>query len=352
MRATNEAEVRVVLSTGAAVVGLLVCLGSIGVVALSASLGPSVAAFGRSWLDSALFVVGATTAVTGIVVDNAAIGLRRGFAQLVRNGVMAAARLAFVVGAVLVGGRSATALLGAWVASNSLSLAVAPRLLRLPAPTRGPGRVARRIAVVRRYGGLALRHHGLNLAITSVTFFLPFVAALLVSSRKLAFFSAAQLIASAVLLPPALLAMSLFAESAGDDAALRHHIRRTLPIAIGCCLGIIGILEPLAPVALRLFGTAYMHNGTPLLRLLLLGGIPYIAKDHYVAIRRAQGRLSEAAVRVLAGTALEVAGAAIGASFAGVEGLCAGWVLATTAESIGYIPVVASVVRTRGEHHQ
>ena len=55
------------------------------------------------------------------------------------------------------------------------------------------------------------------------------------------------------------------------------------------------VAEVAAPLALRIFGPAYVMNGTTALRLLVLVGFGYVIKDHYVAIRRAQGRLGHAA---------------------------------------------------------
>ena len=71
-------------------------------------------------------------------------------------------------------------------------------------------------------------------------------------------------------------------------------------------------------------------NGTTALRLLVLVGPAYVIKDHYVAIRRAQGRLGHAAKVMAAGTSAEAAGAALGGISWGVTGLCVGWAIAAS----------------------
>ena len=63
-------------------------------------------------------------------------------------------------------------------------------------------------------------------------------------------------------------------------------------------------------------------NGTTALRLLVLVGPAYVIKDHYVAIRRAQGRLGHAAKVMAVGTSAEAAGAALGGIYWGMTGLC------------------------------
>ncbi len=90
---------------------------------------------------------------------------------------------------------------------------------------------------------------------------------------------------------PYLLALSLFAEISGDQSLLHRHVRRTLPLGLALSGGILVVVVVAAPLVLRIFGPAYATNGTTALRLLLLVGPAYVIKDHYVAIRRAQGRL-------------------------------------------------------------
>jgi O-antigen/teichoic acid export membrane protein len=345
LRTASEEQVRRVVSTGSAVAGACVGLLALAAWALSPWLGPSLRALGTDGLDGLLFVLGAATSTVGVVVDCAAIGLRRGRAQLTRNTVMALGRLALVCVFVVLVSRSATSLLLAWVISNTISILVVPKTLGLR--SGGHTSFRARVQLVKYYARLALRHHVLNLAITSVSFFLPFVAALIAEPRSLAYFTTAQLVASCVLLPPALLAMSLFAEAAGDEDTLRLHIRRTLPVAFACCIAVLAVLEPLAPLVLQVFGSRYSAHGTAVLRLLLLGGLPYVLKDHYVAICRARGLLREAARVVALTTVLEIAGAAVGGAVGGLDGLCAGWVIAATIECTGFAPAVFRVVSHR-----
>jgi len=240
-------------------------------------------------------------------------------------------------------------LLVAWVMSLAVSAAYSAAAFGL---WRSPRRMIRLVFnahVVRRYRVLALRHHALNLAITSVTYFLPVLAALLLVPSDYAYFSIAQLVSSAALVIPAFLAMTLFAEATGSDALLRRHIRRTLPIGFGCCALLLVVFLPGAPWVLHVFGHAYSVHGTTTLRLLLLGGIPYVVKDHWVAIRRAQRRLSDAARWVACAMVVEAAAAAVGGRLYGLTGLCGFWVAAAFLELPFFTPGVFRVWRSKSD---
>ena len=170
-----------------------------------------------------------------------------------------------------------------------------PMLGLKPAP-RERGTLGQRSELVRRYGILSLQHHVLQLSISAVSFIIPLIATLLISPSQVAYFSAAYLLASVMLIVPYLLAISLFAERSGDPGLLSRHVRRTLPLGIAFVGAIVLAVEIAAPMALRLFGPAYAANGTTALRLLILTGPAYVIKDHYVSIRRAQHRMSHGCV--------------------------------------------------------
>jgi hypothetical protein len=81
------------------------------------------------------------------------------------------------------------------------------------------------------------------------------------------------------------------------------------------------------------------------LRLLVLVGPAYVIKDHYVAIRRAQGRLSQAAKMMAAGSCAEAAGAALGGIYWGMIGLSTGWIIGALCEAVVLLPAVIRVFR-------
>jgi len=226
-----------------------------------------------------------------------------------------------------------------------VSVVVCMPMLRLEPTPAGEGNITHRVALVRRYGMLSLKHHVLNLSINSVFYIVGVIAALVLLPRQLAYFTAAFLLESTAMVIPYLLALSLFAEISGDQSLLHRHVRRTLPLGMALCVGIVVVAWVTAPFALRLFGPAYAVNGTTALRLLVLVGPAYVIKDHYVAIRRAQGRLGHAAKVMAAGTSAEALGAALGGIHWGMTGICVGWLVAVSCEAVVLLPAVIRVYR-------
>jgi len=336
---------RAALTTGIAIAGAFVAVLAVGTIALSPYLGASLRAIGSDPTTAALFVGGSIATVAMFIFDNAAIGLRRGPAQLIRGILASIFKIGCVVLLVLIGRRSSAGLLLAWGAGIAASLAICYSLLRLERTPAAERSLGARVALVRRYGSLSLNHHVLNLSINSVSFVLPVVAALLIVPREVAYFSTAQVVAQTVLIVPYLLTLSLFVETASNEQLLHEHLRRTLPLGFAACLAIVLGTELAAPIVLRIFGAEYSQHGSTALRLLVLAGPSYVVKDHYVAIRRAQKRLAHGAKVVALATAVETLGGAIGGAIWGLNGLCAGWAVAAALEALVLFPVVIRVYR-------
>ena len=334
---------RVTFSTGISIACLTVLILSLATLALSPFLGASLRIIGADSTTAALLVIGSVATMGGLTFDNAAIGLHRGSAQLTRGSLTSVLKLAIVGVLVLAGIRTAPGLLFAWALALVVSLVVCIRMLRLEPTPAGEGNLSHRVGLARRYGGLSLKHHVLNLSINSISYIIALIAALLISPQQLAYFSTALLLSSTAMIIPYLLALSLFAEISGDLGLLHRHVRRTLPLGLALSCGILVVVEVAAPLVLRIFGPAYVMNGTTALRIFLLVGPAYVIKDHYVAIRRAQGRLGHAAKMMVAGTSAEAAGAALGGIHWGMTGLCIGWAVAAWCEAVVLLPAVIRV---------
>jgi O-antigen/teichoic acid export membrane protein len=335
---------RVAFSTGMSIACLAVLILSLGTLALSPFLGGSLRIIGADPTTAALFVIGSVATMGALTFDNAAIGLHRGSAQLWRGSLTSVLKLAIVGLLVLIGTRTASGLLFAWALAMAVSLVLFP-MLRLQSTPAGEGNPGHRVALARRYGVLSLKHHVLNLSINSVFYIVGLIAALLISPSQLAYFSTAFLLESTAMVIPYLLTLSLFAERSGDQGLLHRHVRRTLPLGLVLCCGIVVVAEVGASLALRIFGPAYAMNGATALRLLVLVGPAYVIKDHYVVIRRAQGRLGQAAKMMAAGSTAEAAGAALGGIFWGMTGLCIGWAVVASCEAVVLLPAVVRVYR-------
>ena len=335
---------RVAISTGTYIACLAVLVLSLVTLALSPFLGGSLRIIGAAPATAVLFVVGSVATMGTLVFDNAAIALHRGSAQLWRGSLNSVLKLALVGALILAGTRTASGLLFAWALALVASFGCVAMLRLEPVPA-GEASLGRRVALVRRYGVLSLKHHVLNLSINSVFYTVALIAALLISARQLAYFSTALLLESTAMVVPYLLALSLFAEISGDQSLLHRHVRRTLPLGLALCGAIVAVVEVAAPLAMRIFGPAYAANGTTPLRLLVLVGPAYVIKDHYVAIRRAQGRLGDAVKMMAAGTCAEAAGSALGGIYWGMTGLCIGWAISSSCGAAVLLPAVIRVYR-------
>jgi O-antigen/teichoic acid export membrane protein len=333
---------RVTVSTGMYISCLAVLILSLGTLALSPFLGSSLRIICADSTTAALFVIGSVATMGTLTFDNAAIGLHRGSAQLWRGSLNSVLKVAIVGVLVLIGTRTAPGLLFAWALTLVVSFICFPMLRLGPTPA-GEGNLSHRVALARRYGVLSLKHHVLNLSINSVFYIVGLIAALLILPRQLAYFSTAFLVESTAMVIPYLLALSLFAEISGDQGLLHRHVRRTLPLGLALCAGIVIVAEVAAPLAMRIFGPGYVTNGTTALRLLVLVGPAYVIKDHYVAIRRAQGRLGHAAKVMAVGTCAEAVGATLGALYWGMAGLCIGWAVTASLEAVALLPAVLRV---------
>ena len=343
--ALQAAVRRIIFSTGIYIVCLVVLILSLGTLALSPFLGDSLRIIGSNWATAAFLVIGSVATAGAITFDNAAIGLHRGSAQLTRGSLNSVLKLAIVGVLVIVGIRTAPGLLFAWALALVVSLVVCIPMLRLEPTPAGEGDLSHRMALTRRYGVLSLKHHVLNLSINSISYVVALIAALLVPPQQVAYFSTALLLSSTVQLVPYLLALSLFAEMAGNPDLLHSHVRRTLPLGLALSGGIAVAVQVAAPLVLRIFGPEYVMNGTTALRILILVGPAYVIKDHYVAIRRTQGRLGHAAKVMAAGTTAEAAGAALGGIYWGMTGLCTGWAVGALCEAVALLPPVIRVFR-------
>ena len=339
----DASERRVAFTTGMAIAGGVVLILSIATMTLSPFLGKSLKMIGADPVTASLFVVGSVATVAGLTLDNAAIGLHRGAAQVWRGTLSSLLKLAIVGLLVLASTRTSGGLIFAWAFALVVSLVVCIPMLRLESTPAGEGNLSRRVALAGRYGVLSLKHHVLNLSINSISYIVPLIAVLLISPQQVAYFSTAFLLSSTVMIIPYLLALSLFAESSGDQGLLHRHVRQTLPLGLALCSALVVAVQIAAPFVLRIFGPAYAANGTTALRILILVGPAYVIKDHYVAIRRAEGRLGHAAKMMAAGTSAEAVGAALGGISGGMTGLCVGWAIAASCEAVILLPAVIRV---------
>ncbi len=319
-----------------AVIGGLLGLGFV-------AIGPSLSVDFRP-LQATLAMVVAVVAGAGLtsaslVVDQAVIGMMRSRLQLVRNVVAALSRLALLAAAAVAGlAAGDLAVVAVWTASVAISMAALagyaawrrslPRVIPLRWDFLGESRTA------------ALKHHVLNLAIQVPGWAMPLIAVTVLSARTNGGFYFAWLLVGLASFVVVALTWVLFAAASRDPASLAQWGWVTLRLsALAAFLSAIG-LWVLGPFVLEIFGRGYADVARSALLVLPLTLFPTVIKGHYVTIHRARGTVLSAAVLIAAGAVLEMVGAYIGASLAGLSGLGLGLVAAMVCETLPMTPTV------------
>ncbi|MGI8589907.1 MAG: hypothetical protein ACR2M5_02820 [Nakamurella sp.] len=276
-------------------------------------------------LTVAAFAVGTGLMAVVMVLDQAVLTLGVGILQFERNVLASIVKIAVLVGFGASGLSGGMTIFIAWAIGTLISLPV------VSWRTRG-GRVlqANRRIVDRRaltgLGRMAASHHALNTTLQAALQILPVMVTVLISARENAYFNTAVMLSGFVFALPYAIAIGLFASSSGSEREVLSRIRLTLPFSLGVSVLANLLMYPLAGFVLGLFGQSYASAGVGILRALVLAGIPFVIKDHYIALRRVQGRTAEAVALMTGFLVVELAAAAIGAKLAGTIGLCLAWV--------------------------
>ena len=291
---------------------------------------------------AALFVLGVVTTGLTLVIDQAMVGLLRSAAQMWRNILFAAAKLALLVGLALTAGRAdATWIFATWIAGQVLSFAVVARRL-------GDGeRLLHRprLALLRPIVGDVLAHHALNVALQAPALALPFVVAVVLSPETNAAFFAAWALVNVALLVPASLTTVLYTTGSGEPRLMAPRLR--LSLALSGALGLVSGLGLLffSPFVLGLFSPAYPALAGTGLKVLGFGVLGVAVKYHYVALKRFSGEMASAAALCTAGCTLELAATVVGGRLGGLTGLTQGWVAGVLVEAVVMAPLVIAAAR-------
>ena len=267
------------------------------------------------------------TALMGVVLvlDQAVLTIGVGALQFERNVVASVVKVGVLALLGAMGVTGGMAIFLAWAVGTLVSLPL------VSWRTRG-GRALqqdRRVADPRALKGLArmaASHHALNMTLQAALQILPIMVTVLLSARDNAYFNSAILVTGFVFALPYAVAISLFASASGSENEVLSRIQLTLPFSLAVSVLANIALYPLAGFVLGVFGQTYASEGVNILHALVLAGLPFVVKDHFIALRRVQGRTTEA-VWLLGGfLVVELAAAAIGAKLGGTVGLCLAWV--------------------------
>lgn len=307
-------------------------------ILLASSLVPQLAEL-RTAAGLVLFASGVAATSSGLVLDQAFLGLLRGGIQLLRNGLASVAKLAalLAVAVLATGGATGLAVLATWVVGSLASMIV---LLALPPSHPDAARPGWR--TMDGIARLAVRHHLLNLSILAPGLLLPLLITALLSAEANAYFYIAYLVASFAWALPAALGTAGYATGSGDVGSLPSRIRVTFGICVVAGIALNVVLLVGAPLILSIFGRAYADQATTLLRLLGIGIFPVTLNSLYVPIVRVERRFLRGAALMTLGLVIEFVAVAIGAVRGGLEGAGIGWLVGY---SLGVVPFLPAIWR-------
>ncbi len=279
------------------------------------------------------FAVGTGIMGLTMVLDQAVLAVGSGRIQLERNIVSSAAKVVALVVLTSLGHRSGMDIFLAWTIGNVVSLPVVAYRTRGGRAHEERRRLVDR-RVLRGFARSAVGHHVLNLALQAPLQLLSLVVVIVLSAQSNGYFSTARSITGFVFVLPFSITIGLFAAARGDESEVVRRMRLTIPLSLAASAAAVIALFPLGSLVLRAFGSEYSTSGLTTLRVLVLAGLPFVVKDHFVALRRVQGRTGQAALAALAGAVFEVIAAVVGAHVGGLVGLCAFWVGALVLEAL------------------
>jgi O-antigen/teichoic acid export membrane protein len=300
--------------------------------------------------EAATFAVGvALTAVTS-VFDQATIGLLRGGVQLARNLVFAIAKMAVLpVTAVLLHDQFGAGITVSWIAGIVVSMAGSAIWLRirgcpvLPRPDWG---------VLRALGKSTLAHNWLNLAIAVPVTLLPVLVTVVVSPSANAAFYVAWMVISFLVAVPIHLSTVLFAIASADPQLISRKLRFALKVSLW--VGIPGMLVLCAGghFILSLFGSGYSSEATFPLRLLALCYVPGLPKIFYVAVCRAKGKVSRAAVVLTSFAVIEMVAVVVSGVLSGLRGVAIAILVVAVVEGLATTPAIVRAAWSYGRHRR
>jgi len=289
-----------------------------------------------------LLVAGIALNAVTLVLDEALVGLLQGPLQLLRNAWFSVIKLVLLGAAALLpftldGGR----LLLTWVAGIVLSTALLARTLR----RRGLIDSLRpRLELLRGRGRAAFDHNLLNLATYLPRAALPLVVTAVLSAEANASFYTAFMVLSFLAMVPGNVALTLFAVTSGDRAALRAKVRVGLALCLGGGLPVSLLVVALAGPIMSVFGHQYAASATTALRILALTYVPFVFHHFFLAVSRVQNRVRGAGIFSVFAGAAELLAAWYGGSRGSLTDLVAAVAIVMGIETVLVAPTVLRVV--------
>ncbi len=287
---------------------------------------------------AALFSFGVAMTGATFTFDDSTIGLMRGGLQLSRNVTVSIAKMVALPAAALVlHDLFGVGILLAWVTGTVVSLIPVAITIK-----RTGGRILHRPDwdAFWRLGKVTLAHNWLNLAIATPGKLVPVLVAALVPSSSNGAFYVATMISSFLFMVPMHMSTVLFAIASAAPEMIAEKLRFVLRVSL-----IIGIPAGLlmgvgSHFLLSVFGSSYAALATGPLWISIVSYIPGLPNVVYIAVCRATGRVSQAALFLTGFAALQMGAVVVGAKLDGLYGLSYGMLAVAIIEALITTPPV------------
>ena len=207
-------------------------------------------------------------------------------------------------------------------------------------------------SILKSLRGTVAAHNWLNLAIAGPGLLTPVLVASILTPSVNAGFFAAWTIVHLLYVVPGHVSTALFAVASGDLQALARKLRFSLLISL--LLGIPGmaVMAFGARLMLNVYGAGYSHVATVPMEILVVGYLPALPSFFYVAVCRANGKLTRAANVLAAFAAVNVVASVIGCQRGGLVGMTLAGVGVSIAEAFVTTPAVVRAALVRGKHRR
>jgi len=299
---------------------------------------------------AALFAVGVAVTGVALVFDLATIGLLRGGLQLSRNIAFGAIKLVILVAAAMVlhdqFGAGITVTWAVGMALSFVPVAIWLRLHRTRILPRPEWRVLRGL------GKTAMAHNWLNLAVAVPPSLLPVLVTVIVSPSANAAFYVAEMLITFLFVVPQHLSTVLFAVAAADPQVIARKLRFALRLSYSIGLPAVAVVCLCAHWVLSLYGRGYALIATLPMILLTLAYLPYVPRALYLAVCRATGKITRAAVVLTTFSTLQIIAAIVGAKAGGLLGMSVALLVEAFAETLVTVPAVTRSAIGSGRHRQ
>jgi len=168
----------------------------------------------------------------------------------------------------------------------------------------------------------------------AMTTILPVIVVQRVGAEATAYYFLCQTIAYALYLVSRNMGMSLITEAALDQGKLNDYSYQVLVGTTRMLLPVVFVMVLGASYILRLFGDAYVTEGTTLLRLLCISAIPNIVTSLYTSVSRVKRRMRAIVVMVVSLCALILGLTYLLIAAYGIAGIGIAWLVGQTVVAV------------------